>query len=333
MWRAKRFDYNTFKTARRETTSFILCVVEDTWIRELKDLDTFYTEVQPRDILDHLQSQCTGRHAMDILAFQDEMRQYHLEYEGIPEYINALEDAQRRAKRAGVNDEYVITDATLLLIASTAMLRTQQFPRVNDKWEDLSRTGKTWSRWKTMYKQAQAKARVKKLAAEGQDQFGGMAGAGQHPRGGTSSGGTVVSPPAGGILPVTAPPPPTAQELEGYFDNLAAAATNEKAVLDQLVSNNTKLAATNATLAAAVKSLQEEMKTVRLEVQGLKASSGGGGGGRGRGGNGNDTGTGEGFGTKRLCPNCKREVYHAPDDCFELAKNASRRPAGWRTRI
>jgi len=45
---------------------------------------------------------------------------------GIPEYINALEDAQHRAKRTGDNGEYNVTDTTLLLIASTAMLKTQQ---------------------------------------------------------------------------------------------------------------------------------------------------------------------------------------------------------------
>ena len=33
--------------------------------------------------------------------------------------------------------------------------------------------------------------------------------------------------------------------LEGYFDNLAAAAVNEKSVLEQLVVNNTKLVAKN----------------------------------------------------------------------------------------
>ena len=75
------------------------------------------------------------------------MRLYHVEYEGIPEYINALDDAQRRAKRVGNDGEYVIIDATILLIASTAMLKTQQFPRVNDEWEDLLRAVKTWATW------------------------------------------------------------------------------------------------------------------------------------------------------------------------------------------
>ena len=41
--------------------------------------------------------------------------------------------------------------------------------------------------------------------------------------------------------------------LEGYFDNLAAAAVNEKSVLEQLVANNTKLAANNKSLVVVSK--------------------------------------------------------------------------------
>ena len=41
--------------------------------------------------------------------------------------------------------------------------------------------------------------------------------------------------------------------LERYFDNLAAAAVNEKSVLYQIVANNTKLASTNEDLVAIVK--------------------------------------------------------------------------------
>ena len=40
--------------------------------------------------------------------------------------------------------------------------------------------------------------------------------------------------------------------LEGYFTNLAAAATNEKELLTQLVLNNTALTATNESLVALV---------------------------------------------------------------------------------
>ena len=41
--------------------------------------------------------------------------------------------------------------------------------------------------------------------------------------------------------------------LEGYFDNIAAAAANDKSVLKQLVANNTKLATTNEDLVAIIK--------------------------------------------------------------------------------
>ena len=41
--------------------------------------------------------------------------------------------------------------------------------------------------------------------------------------------------------------------LEGYFDNLAAAAVNEKLVLENLVVNNTKLAVTTENLVAMEK--------------------------------------------------------------------------------
>ena len=53
-WRAKRLDRATYDTTRRETTSFILKAVEDTWVRELKDPETFYTDVASRALLDHL---------------------------------------------------------------------------------------------------------------------------------------------------------------------------------------------------------------------------------------------------------------------------------------
>ena len=65
--KAKRADCATYKTARRETTQFFLAVVADTWVRELRDTKTIYTEVSPKDLLSHLQSGCTGRHTLDLL--------------------------------------------------------------------------------------------------------------------------------------------------------------------------------------------------------------------------------------------------------------------------
>ena len=108
----------------------MLAVVADTWVRELRDTDSLYTKVGPEDLFAHLQAGCTVRNALDLLALHNEMQRYHLEVEGIPEYIHMLEDAQRQADRAGGK----IADETLLLFASTAMLTSKRFPRANDNW-------------------------------------------------------------------------------------------------------------------------------------------------------------------------------------------------------
>ena len=144
-WRADRA---TFETARRETTQFVLAVVADTWVRELRDTDTIYTGVDTQALFAHLQAGCTGRHALDLLVLHNEIQRYHLEAKGIPEYINMLEDAQRQAGWAG----RTITDEFLLLFASTAMLTSERFPRANDDWEYRAERNKTWASWKLAYK-------------------------------------------------------------------------------------------------------------------------------------------------------------------------------------
>ena len=58
--------------------------------------------------------------------------------------------------------------------------------------------------------------------------------------------------------------------LEGYFDNLAAATTNEKDVLKQLVSNNTTLATSNKSLVALVKKQQNDIKNLERELSNYK---------------------------------------------------------------
>ena len=108
----------------------MLAVVADTWVRKLRDPETIYTEVDPRDLLAHLQAGCTGWNALDLPAPHNEMQRYHLEVEGIPAYINMLKDAQRQAGQAG----RAISDETLLLFASTAMLTSERFPWANDAW-------------------------------------------------------------------------------------------------------------------------------------------------------------------------------------------------------
>ena len=41
--KANRTDCATYETARQETTQFVLAVVADTWVRDLRGTETFYT--------------------------------------------------------------------------------------------------------------------------------------------------------------------------------------------------------------------------------------------------------------------------------------------------
>ena len=49
--KAKRTDRGTYEAARQETVQFILAVIEDTWVRELRDTETFCTNVAPKALL------------------------------------------------------------------------------------------------------------------------------------------------------------------------------------------------------------------------------------------------------------------------------------------
>ena len=142
------------------------------------------------------------------------MQRYHLEVEGIPQYINMLEDAQKQAGQAS----QTIVDKTLLQFASTVMLTTERFPRTNDDWEDRAEAEKTWAKWKAAYKKAHAKARIKAQANEGSVKFGAANAAARVEK--TYEVETHQSIDKGGM-----------KDLGGYFDNLAAAAVNEKSVL------------------------------------------------------------------------------------------------------
>ena len=58
--------------------------------------------------------------------------------------------------------------------------------------------------------------------------------------------------------------------MDGFFDNLATDATNNKALLVQLADNNTKLVNTNEELAASVKRLTNKTKQLQQEINTLR---------------------------------------------------------------
>ena len=148
-----------------------------------------------------------------------------------------------------------------------------------------------------------AKAIVKTQTAEGSDKFGATNATGQvlkNSEVATGKGGNKVG----------------MKVLEGYFDNLAAAATNRESFLEQLVANNVKLAATNEDLVAILKRVSNKNKDPQQESYRIKKTD--------------SSGATQGKRDPTVCPHFKKEVYHSPDDCFGLAKNKDKPPTGWK---
>jgi hypothetical protein len=156
-------------------------------------------------------------------------------YEGtpnIPEYIFLLEDAQRKAARACLP----ITDQTLTVLASTPLLATNTFPRTTELWEELDPADKTWAAWKTAYLSVHKKRANRLHANEGADYLGRA----------NSAHSTILNL---GLL----------DSINNALDNLASAASNKKAILEQLIASNSSLATSNSNLTNQVKTLHDQL--------------------------------------------------------------------------
>ena len=117
------------------------------------------------------------------------------------------------------------------------------------------------------------------------------------------------------------------EALGGYFDNLAAAETNKKAVLEEVVTNFNTITTSNSEMANTIKELawencqlQQQLKSFQKKQPQEDL----------RGARKRQPAVGR---DKKLCPNCKQEVWHRSNDFFELANNTARRPLGWTTRL
>ena len=141
-----------------------------------------------------------------------------------------LEDTQRKLARANLP----MSVDQLLAIASTAVLASDHFPRPTDEWEALPRNLKTWGAWKTHYRAAHIARKRLMLASRRAP-----------PTGGTAHLATDAS----------AIAPTTLAHLDGYLDNLVAAATTDRSSLTQLIDSNAALTANLATFASSLASL------------------------------------------------------------------------------
>jgi hypothetical protein len=111
------------------------------WICNLRNPKTFYSNVTALTIFNHLCKRSGGLHALDMVLLTIQISKYYEGTPDIPKYIFLLEDAQRKAARACLP----ITNQTLTILASTALLAANTFPRTTELWKELDPANKTWA--------------------------------------------------------------------------------------------------------------------------------------------------------------------------------------------
>ena len=100
-----------------------MAVVEETWYKELEDPDTFFTKVTALKILDHLTEFCAGLHMVDAVDIPQIVNSLYMDSKGVPQFINAMEAAQRNLKRAKI----VINDDSLHAVALKSLLQSGEY--------------------------------------------------------------------------------------------------------------------------------------------------------------------------------------------------------------
>ena len=97
-----------------------MTVVDETWYKEIEDPDTFYTKVTAIKLLEHLTEFFAGLHTVNELDIPQLMKELYKDSDGVPQFINAMEAAQRKSKRAKlvINDKYLHAVALKFLLQS-----------------------------------------------------------------------------------------------------------------------------------------------------------------------------------------------------------------------
>jgi hypothetical protein len=126
-------NYASYEAAEHGVTKFLCNVVDKIWYNDLKDHETFYTKVMAFEIMAHLDANSGGLHAIDMISLHLNMTQYYVQADGIPQFIVMMDDAQKKAKWAGMP----IADVELVMMALAAILAAQHFPQEVDDWKGL----------------------------------------------------------------------------------------------------------------------------------------------------------------------------------------------------
>ena len=128
----------------------------------------------------------------------------------VPNFVNFLKDGQKKAACASLP----ISDEWLTFISTNSILAENSFPATREKWDKLPSAEKKWAKWKA------------------------QAGGGSFRSTNTATTFHEISAPDPANEKV---PSSTVKNIDGYLDNIAAAATKKRDALNLLVANNKRL--------------------------------------------------------------------------------------------
>jgi len=148
-----------------------------------------------------------------------------------------------------------------------SLLAASSFPKLRHEWDGLAPTSKTWTAWKKWALQSQKTVeREQKAAGNRGDSFGSASAA-------IAIHDITMTGPVYFAGAAAASQLPSLSELESHLDNMAAAVTNEKAVLDALVASNATLTTVTADKLSKIEKHLLDLKAARTTQGGPQAAA------------------------------------------------------------
>ncbi len=223
--------------------------MEEVYTNKLKDGTTFFHKDFAHDLLEHLEKNSTGLHALNIVALRSNILLLYKNAVSMPDFILDMEESQKKAKCA----ELPILDIELAMYATTSVLQSGNYKKETDKWEGCNAAMKTWSKWKQAYHTAYTRGVNCQRAGATDEPF-------------CQAANLVTLSATHDVM----------DTLAGLLDNLALVATTNRTTVQQLTLANLLLTTLAATLTMANKKLTKMVAGYNPTSQGRR-----GGGGRG----------------------------------------------------
>ena len=115
-------------------------------------------------LLEHLIEFCAGLHTVDVVDIPQLTKELYKDLGGFPQFINAMEAAQRKSKRA----KLVIHYEYLHAVALKLLLQSGEYETETREWSKLPGADQTWEDWKTTFRAAYvAKRRSEAVRVQG----------------------------------------------------------------------------------------------------------------------------------------------------------------------